>query len=172
MLWVRDGDTWDSSGGGTAGRTSRPPANATLASASIWLDIGAIVELDKIGGVESKEVLAPAPGLLQPYDSVPILGRIGFDFTALEMSKILFETIFHTPKITSSNFTYNPNTAPSKKGWFQLQQYKHDNTLFNTLFHYGELKVAGDVTFGGEDHVKVKCSFRGLYSTLNTGTVA
>lgn len=169
-LWVREGDTWDSPSSGTASRTVRPPANATLSSAQVWMDLGAIVEMDKANGNDLKEVMSPSPGLNRRYDIVPVKGNVDFGFTCLEMSKLLFEHIFNIPKITGGSFTYNPTAAPSKKGWFQLQQYRHDDTLFNTLFLYGSLQVDGDISMK-DDVTSVKMKFMSLYSSLNTGTV-
>lgn len=174
VLWVPEGNTWDSPSAGTASRTSRPPANATLSSASIWKDFGAIVELDLINPTSDdaiKTIMAPAPGALQPYDQIAVKRAVAFKFKAFEMQPLLFELLWRIPAANYSNTAYNPNASMVKKGWVQLLQYDHGDALFNTLYHYGSIVVDGDISQKSDDKMEVPLKFVGLYSTLNTGTV-
>ena len=82
-----------------------------------------------------------------------------------------FELVFGTLALTSASTQFNPLEGVTKKGWFKLQQYKQDDTIFNTVDVFCAVKIASEVNFS-DNIVQCELEVRTLHSIYNTGTIA
>lgn len=163
--FFRDGDAFTTPSSGTAGRASKPAATDTA-----WIDLGIIRDCGITADRDEREIYAPTPGALRLYDIIETKRRLSLKLTLEEMSPLAFELMFGTLALTNSSTQYNPLEGVTKKGWLKLQQYKQDDTSFNTVDLFCHLKVDGEVKFD-DNIVSVSLMARVLHSTLNTGTL-
>jgi len=165
-FFFRDGDAFTLPAPGTTSRSVKPGATDP-----VWVDMGIIDSIGVTHARDEREVFAPTPGQLRLYDVIETKRKMEFKMACEEMSPLAFELLFGTLKLTSASTQYNPLEGTTKKGWLKVQQYKQDDSLFNTVDVFVQLKVDGEVKF--DDNV-VKCNFTALvlHSTLNTGTLA
>ena len=169
--FFRDGADYTEPGAGTAGRTSKPSAEDPA-----WIDTGVIsgFKSDPTKGSSSSEIWAPAPGRLRLFDKIELKVGMQLDFTFEEMSPLAFELIFGTLPLTGNSTQYNPLAGGRlRKGWLHVQQYDHEDALFNTCDYFVRLEVSGQIDFTSDSkHVVVPVMAAVLHSTLNSGTLA
>jgi len=163
--FVREGDAFTVPSAGNAGRNSKP--GATDAS---WLDVGILKDVGTNLTREEREIYAPTPGQIRLYDLIETKRKQEIKLALQEMSPLVWELMFGTLPLATGSTQYNPMSGPTKKGWLKLQQYKQDDSLFNTLDLYVQLIVDGEVKFD-DNVVAPNLTARVLHSTLNTGTL-
>jgi len=165
-FFFRDGTSFTVPSAGTAGRSSKPGAADTG-----WIDLGILRQVSVQNERDEKEIFAPTPGVLRLYDVVETKRQITFKLTADQVTPLAFELMFGTLALTSGSTQYNPLEGAIKKGWLKVQQYKQDDSLFNTVDVFIAIKVSGEITFG-DNIVSAEFEARVLHSTLNTGSLA
>ncbi|MDB6017667.1 MAG: hypothetical protein JWR19_2156 [Pedosphaera sp.] len=166
LYFVREGDVFTVPGAGVAGRNAKPGATDTS-----WIDLGIIKDCGVTPTREEREIFAPTPGQIRLYDVIETKRKLEYKIALQEMSPLVWELLFGTLPLTLASTQYNPLSGPTKKGWLKLQQYKQDDTLFNTVDSYCQLIVDGEVKFD-DNVIAVNLTARQLHSTLNTGALA
>jgi len=165
-FFIREGAAFTSPSAGTVSKTSKPDENETT-----WIDLGTIESASIEHSSDEKEVWKPSPGQLRLDDVLENKRALSFDVTVNEVSPFAFQLLFGTDDLTSASTQYNPLEGTTVKGWMKMQQYDHEDNIWNTVDVYVHLKINGAVEFG-EDVVKFPIRARVLHSTLNTGTLA
>lgn len=164
-FFFREGDAFTDPAPGTCGRESKPGA----ADAG-WIDFGSIVDLSLEHSMEERQIFKATPGQLRLHDAIDTKRVLSVDFTAQEMSPIVFEILFGTLALDGDSDQYNPLAGGTKKGWLKLQQYDQSDALFNTVDLFCKVSVSGPVDFA-DDIVKPKFNVKVFQSTLNTGAI-
>lgn len=165
--FYRDGDGITVPAAATSDRTHKAGAADPL-----WNDFGIISSLELDPKQEEKQIFAPTPGRLRLYDSIPTKNQLDIGIDLEEMSPLVWELIFGTAPLDDESTQYNPLSAPVKKGWLKIQQYRGDNDQpFNTVDLYVRLMVKSAVKIA-DDVVKTSLTANVLHSTLNTGVLS
>lgn len=163
--FFRDGTAYTVPSAGTAGREALPGDADTG-----WIDLGPIVEISVEKVHEAKEVWKPNPGRIELYEVVETKRGVTHRFTLQELSALAIELMFGADALTAASTDFTALAGNTKKGWLHIKQYNHNDTLFNTIWCYGYIAVAGAVNLGA-DLVAVQIEHRQLISTLNKGTL-
>lgn len=169
-FFVPNGTAFTIPAAGIASRTAKPGATDTS-----WLDMGVFKDNDF--GFEKKQeardVFAAAPGNIVLYDEILTKGEVDFKMGACQLSPFYFSLMFGAQALSQSgtNQVYNPLAAPTVHGWLKTEWYDDQNNLLNVLDHWVSLKTDGEIKFG-DNVVTVNLMARGLYSSLNVGTLS
>jgi len=165
--FFRDGTAYTVPSSGTAGRASKPGATDP-----VYIDLGILEQLQiDPSGVQEQEVWAPSPGQLRLYDVIETKPQLKIMATLVEMSPLSYELLAKTGPLTSASTQYNPLEGVTKRGWLRIQQYDHNDALFNTLEVFTYIRVTNAIAFN-DQVVKAEFQARVLHSTLNTGALA
>ena len=167
--FFREGDaiTVPAPGSAAGAATS---SNQPAASDPLYMNLGPILSWEddfKAGKVE--EVWGPSPGKLQLLDEIDLKVMQKCKFDVEQVSAIALEIFYRTStKLTAASVQFNPNNAPTRRGWLHIERYDQSNNFFFACDLWGRIRVTGGVL--GKDGGLTKPSFEMTvyYSSLNT----
>jgi hypothetical protein len=134
-----------------------------------WTDIGEISEANIEPQVEEIEVRAPSPGV---YRRTAILQRtvdLTLTATVQQGSPLMFELLFLNAGKITADFVPMSKAGPCR-GWWKFQNYSHEDELINVMDLWAEASV--NATRFNDDLVRYELVLKGLYSSLNSGTIS
>jgi hypothetical protein len=152
---------------GTTAREAKPGA-----ADPAWIDLGIVEDGTIAAERDAKEIHKPLPGRKRRWKVIQGKGgESDFKFTVSEVTPLAVQLMFGTAALTGASTQFNPNEGSHfVEGWLQVQVYDGDDDSVTTVDHYVSLQLDGDVSLG-EDIVKFPFMAKGLYSSLNTGSL-
>jgi len=166
-FFFRDGDAYTVPGAGTTAREDKPGATDPA-----WIDLGIIEDAKDNLEQEEKEIFKPVPGRLALWQILRTKAKLKLTFTASELCAFAIELGYRSEKLTAASTQFNPLSGDlSRQGWLKCQRYDGDNNAVLVLDAFVDIKLTGDLDYGGSEIIKPTYEAMVLHSTLNTATL-
>lgn len=171
--FFREGDaiTVPATGSAAGAATS---SNQPAASDPAYINLGPILSWeDDFKSGKTEEVWGPSPGKLQLLDEIDLKVMQKAKFDTEQVTALALEVFYRTStKLTTASVQFNPNNAPTRRGWLHTELYDQNNNFFGAMDLWGRIRVTGGVL--GKDGGLMKPTFEMTvyFSALNVAVLA